>query len=134
MDPFRRFAAFTLARDASCVAFTAAMLMLAFSFAPAVAFGIGANLALIFSIVLGLRALFLTDQRLLQTEVWRVLEPGERPQGEAEQQRARDELQELLLRFAKSAAALAIGLYSSSLVSSLRTQDPAQAFVTASLH
>ena len=133
MTQFRRFAFFTLARDASTVAFTACMLMVAFSYAPAVAFNVGASVALVFSVALALRAMLMTEHRLLRSEVWRVLEPHERPRGEAGQQWARDNLQELLLRFSKAAAAAAIALYSSALVSSLGSNHPGHGVLTAFL-
>jgi hypothetical protein len=134
VDIFRRLAVFTLARDASFVALAAGTLMVAFSFAPPIAFGIAAKIALIFSIVLLLRALLLTRERLQQSEVWRVLEPEERPRGEAEQEWAREQLKELLLRSAKTAAAFAATLYTSSLLTSLGEQGSSHAVVTASLN
>jgi hypothetical protein len=115
---FRRLAVFTLARDASFVALAAATLMVAFSFAPALAFAIGASIALIFSLALLARAARLTEQRISRTEVWRGLQPDERPGRRS----ACDDLQDLLLRFAKSAAGLAIALYFSSLLSSFAQQ------------
>jgi hypothetical protein len=134
VDPFRRFAVFTLARDASFVALAASTLMVGFSFAPALAFGIAAYVALIFSVVLALRALLLTDERFRRSEVWQALEPHERPDGEAERQWAQEHWKELLLRSAKTAAACAITLYSSSLVTSWGGPEPAHAVVTAVLN
>jgi hypothetical protein len=51
--------------------------------------------------------------------VWRALEPHERPVGQAGRRSARDELEVVLLRFAKTAAGAAIALYGGSLVFSL---------------
>lgn len=56
MNPFARFAFFTIARDASFVTLAAATLMVAFSFEPPLAFKIGATVALIFSIGLVVRS------------------------------------------------------------------------------
>jgi hypothetical protein len=116
MDAFHRFAVFTVARDASFVALAAVCLMVGFSFAPAMALAIGANIALLFAVGLLLRVACLTSEGIVDTEPWRILEPEERPDGEAARHLARDDLQELLLRFAKAAAGVAIVLYSSSLL------------------
>jgi hypothetical protein len=119
MDPFRRFAFFTLARDTGYVGLAAATLMLAFSFYPALAFCIGASVALLFSLGLLLRVGRLTEERLVRTEQWYALEPPERPPGHAGRSRARDSLEELLLRFAKDASGVASVLYGSALIASL---------------
>ena len=116
MNPFARFAFFTIARDASFVTLAAATLMVAFSFEPPLAFKIGATVALIFSIGLVVRSYFLTEERLLRSEVWRALRPDERPAGEQGRQLARAQLEELLLRFAKSASGIAGVLYGAALV------------------
>ena len=104
MTPFARFTFFTVARDASFVTLAAATLMVAFSFEPPLAFKIGATVALIFSIGLIIRSYFLTEERLLRSEVWRALRPDERPAGIQGRQLARAQLEELLLRFAKAAS------------------------------
>jgi hypothetical protein len=119
MQAFHRFAIFTVARDASFVTLGALCLMVGFSFAPALALSIGANIALLFAIGLLLRVACLSLGDVVDTEVWRILKPEERPVGEDGRRRARDDLQEVLLRFAKSAAAVAIALYFSSLLLSL---------------
>jgi len=119
MDAFQRFAYFTTARDASFVALAAAMLMLAFSFEPALAFTIGATIAIVFALGLLLRVACLSDEHIVRTEAWRILTPQERPVGEDGRRLARDDLQQTLLRFAKAAAGIAIVLYASSLILSL---------------
>jgi hypothetical protein len=93
--------------------------MIAFSFQPPLAFEIGATMALVFTIVLLVRSHLLTHERFLRSEVWRGLEPEERPAGEHGVQIARDYMQELLLRFAKSSSAVAGVLYGSALVLSV---------------
>ena len=103
MGAFRRFAVFTVARDAAVVALAAATLMLAFSFAPALALSIGAHAALFFAIGLLLRAACLSEHRMERTEAWRILKPQERPLGDAGRRSARDDLQEVTLRFAEGA-------------------------------
>jgi hypothetical protein len=104
-----------LARDATFTGLAAATLMLAFSFAPALALTIGANIALLFTIALLLRAACLSEDRIERTEVWRSLDDRERPVGDAGRKTARDELQDALLRFARAASGAAIVLYAMSL-------------------
>jgi hypothetical protein len=123
MDAFHRFAVFTIVRDASLVALAAGCLMVGFSFAPALALAIGANAALLFAVTLLLRGACLTAEGIVDTEAWRILKSEERPLGEVGRQLARDDLQDVLLRFAKAAAAIAIALYSSSLVLSLHADS-----------
>ena len=81
------------------VALAAATLMLAFSFAPALSLSIGANIALVFAIGMMLRAACLSEDGIERTEAWRILQPQERPAGDAGRRLARDELQDVLLRF-----------------------------------
>jgi len=119
MDAFHRTAFFTTSRDASFVALAAATLMLVFSLEPALACFVGGNVALVFSLGLVLRVAGLTDERIVHTEAWRVLTPHQRPTGEAARHQARDDLQELLLRFAKAAAGVAAVLHGSALTFSL---------------
>jgi hypothetical protein len=123
MEAFHRFACATIARDATFVALAAVTLMVGFSYAPALALGIGANIALVFAIALLLRAACLRDDRIHRTEAWRILAPQERPLGDAGRRSARDDLQEVLLRFAQAAAGVAILLYSTSLYVSLNAQS-----------
>ena len=123
MGAFRRFAFAAAARDASFVALAAATLMLAFSFAPALSLSIGANIALVFAVCTMLRAACLSDDGIERTEAWRILQPQERPAGAAGRRLARDELQDVLLRFAKAAAGAAIILYGASLAVSLNAES-----------
>ena len=116
MIPFRRIAFYTVARDASFVTLAAATLMVAFSFAPPLAFKIGATVALMFSIGLLIRRYFLTEERFLRSEAWRALRPEETPAGQHGQALARAQLEELLLRVAKAASGIAGILYGSALV------------------
>ena len=133
MGAFHRFAFATIARDATFVALAAATLMVAFSFAPALALSIGANIALVFSLGMVLRAACLREDRIERTEVWRILRPQERPIGDAGRRSARDDLQDLLLRFAQAAAGVAIVLYTTSLFMSLNAQSRSlHAVVTSS--
>lgn len=131
---FRRFAVFTVARDAAFVALAAAALMLAFSFAPALALSIGAHIALLFAIGLILRAACLSEHRMEHTEAWRILKPQERPLGDAGRRSARDDLQEVTLRFAEGAAAAAILLFCASLSVSLTVQSRSLHAIVNSMH
>lgn len=119
MIPCRSFAFYTLARDASFVSLAAATMMLAASFEPALAFKIGATVALTFSLLLLARLFFLTDERFRRSEAWLALRPEERPAGEDGRKFARAQLEELLLRFAKTSAGIAGILYSSALLLSV---------------
>ena len=111
MLPFTRFAFFTIARDAGYVTLAAATLMLAFSFAPPLAFEIGATVALIFAIGLICRAFLLTEVRFLKSEAWQALQPDERPAGEHGRRLARAQFEELLLRAAKISSGISGILY-----------------------
>jgi hypothetical protein len=119
MNPFTRFAFFTVARDTGFVTLAAGLLMAAFSFRPALAFQIGATAALIFSLGLLLRAYFLTEERLERSEVWRALPEEERPPGEDGRRWAKSHLELLLLHFAKGASGFAGLLYCSALAMAL---------------
>jgi Na+/melibiose symporter-like transporter len=101
MNPFTRVAVFTVARDAAFVTLAAMLLMLAYSFQPALSFEIGATIALVFSIAMLVRAYFLTEERLERSEVWRTLPEEERPPGEDGRCWAKGYLEELLLHVAK---------------------------------
>lgn len=116
MIPCERYAYFTLVRDAGFFALAAIVLMIGFSFQPPLAFEIGATMALIFSLLLLGRCLLLTPERFRRSEVWRGLDPDERPAGEHGIRIARDYMEELLLRFAKSSSAIAGLLYGSALI------------------
>jgi hypothetical protein len=107
MDTFARFAFFTIARDASCGALAAGILMVAYSFDPPLALVIGATIAMFFTAVMLVRALVLTEHRVVSTEPWLVMEPHERPVGDAGLACAKDRLQTMLLGAAKTASGIA---------------------------
>lgn len=119
MNPFARFALFTVARDAAFVTLAAMVLMLAFSFRPELALEIGATVALIFSVCLLVRVSLLTEERLVRCEVWRALPEQERPPGEDGRRWARSHFELLLLRFAKGASGFAGVLYCAALLMAL---------------
>lgn len=134
MIPCARFAFFTLARDASFVTLAAALLMVGFSFEPSLAFRIGATVALLFALFLLARNFFMSEERFLRSEAWRSLRPDERPIGDHGRRLARAAFQELMLRFAKNAAGIAMALYCSALVLSATADRPiSDTFVTAAV-
>lgn len=116
MNPFSRFALFTMVRDTAFVTLAAMVLMLASSFNLALAFQIGATVALIFSIGLLVRAYLLTEERFERSEAWRALPEEQRPLGDEGRRWARGYLELLLLRFAKGASGFAGVLYVSAIV------------------
>jgi hypothetical protein len=107
MDTFARFASFTIARDASFSALAAGILMVAYSFDPPLALVIGASVAMFFAAVMLIRALFLTEDRVVASEPWQVMEPDQRPVGDAGRVGACNQLETLLLAAAKKAAGIA---------------------------
>lgn len=134
MNPCERFAFFTLARDASFVTLAGVTLMVGFSFAPPLAFKIGASVALLFAILLLIRSYMLTDERFRRCEAWRTLTPEERPAGDHGRHLARRQFDGLLLRFAKTSSGIASVMFGFSLILSLNAADPAiDTFVTAGL-
>jgi hypothetical protein len=134
MIPCRSFAFYTLARDASFVTLAGALTMVAASFDPPLAFKIGATVALLFSLLLLARNYFMTEERFLRSEAWRSLRPEERPAGDSGPRIAREELRELMLRFAKTASAIAGIMYGAALVLSVAADSPQiDTIVTAGL-
>lgn len=119
MNPFARIALFTVARDAAYVTLAAMILMLAFSFRPALAFEIGATIALIFSVGLLVRVFLLSEERLERCEVWRTLPEEDRPPGEDGRRWAHGHFELLLLRVAKGASGFAGALYCGALLMAL---------------
>ena len=118
MDTFSRFAFFTVARDAGIAALAAGILMVAYSFDLSLAFVIGASVAMFFTAVMLVRALFLTEDRVVATEPWLVLEPNERPAGDAGRAYAYERLETMLLTGAKGASGVASLLFALGLLAS----------------
>jgi hypothetical protein len=115
MEPFRHFAILALLRDAGFVTLAAVTLMVGFSFQLSLAFGIGANVAMIYALALILRASLLTPRRIARVEAWKHLRALGDPSRIPDPGRARDAFRDLLLRFAKTACGIAIVLSASSL-------------------
>lgn len=118
MDSFGRVAFFTIAWDASFAVIAAAILMLAYSFDPPLAFFIGASVALFFTGVLLIRALFLTEHRIQTSEPWQAMEPSERPVGDDGLRDAQETFESMLLRFAKASSGVASTLFGFALLAS----------------
>jgi hypothetical protein len=76
---------------------------------------IGGSVALAYSLAMLLYADWLNDDRVVMIEPWRATEPCERPAGMGGRRWARNCMNELVLRFAKAASAVAIALLASAL-------------------
>lgn len=118
-DRFSECAFCAIACDAAITFVAAATLMVAFSFNFALALKIGAGVALIFSLRLIHRLVQLQKQGICQTEVWQLMEPSELPRDAFGIQRARDRLEEILLRFAKGASAISVALFGAAFLITL---------------
>ncbi|HWV54707.1 hypothetical protein [Pseudorhodoplanes sp.] len=116
MDTFARFAFFTIVRDAVFTALAAGILMVVYSFDPPLALVIGASAIMFFAIVVLVRALFLTDERVANTEAWLVMEPHERPSGRAGLAFAHEQLELMLLMAGKNAALIAAVMFGAGLL------------------
>jgi hypothetical protein len=119
MDPFSRYAFFTIARDASFVAIADGILMAAYSFDLRLALFIGACVALLFALILLARAFCLTEDRIVASEPWQVLDPEQRPVGDDGRRMARERLMDVMLKFAKNASAAASLMFGTALIASL---------------
>lgn len=116
MDQFDRCAFATTACDTSYVVVAAVPLMIGFSFDPTVALRIGGFLAFLFCLILLYRLYRLERRGLCCTQVWKILEPHERPVGAQDIRLAHAYLERLLMRFAKGAAGVACLLLGTSLL------------------
>lgn len=116
MHQFSEKAFYWLAWRAILVALIAVVLMATRSFGFTAAFLIGANVALLFSVCLIAWICQLDDERIVRTKAWRLVQPEERPAGEAGRRWALNSLAELALRFAKASSAVAIALAGTALV------------------
>jgi hypothetical protein len=120
MISFSRYAFLAMLRDACFVMLTAGLLMVAFREEPRLSVNVAGSVALLFSILLVVRAMYLTEERFLRCEAWLALRVEERPTNAYVRALAREQLQELLLRFAKNAAGIAGLLYGAALLLSFR--------------
>ena len=118
MDTFARVAFLRIALDASFAAIAATILMLAYSFDPPLALFSGASVVLFFTMVMLIRALFLTEDRIVRSEAWQIIEPEQRPTGDDGRRMARDWMETAFLRFAKVASGIASLLFGFALLTS----------------
>ena len=110
MQSFRD-SAFYLMVWQTFLAVLAAVLLIALNdIEPATALLVAANFALIFSVVLVIRASRLDERQVVRTSCWHTVPPRRRPPGEVGPRLARAALEEVWLRFATGAAAVAIVL------------------------
>jgi hypothetical protein len=121
MHEFRHLAERLLARDAAVMTFVGFGVMIAFSFEPPVAFVAAGAVALTFCLALILRAWPLTEERVPDLEAWRHTTPDERPIGDAGLSWARDQIQEVFLYAAKTAASVAVSFGGAALALELVT-------------
>jgi hypothetical protein len=116
MDPFCAKAFGFLVWRAFLTALITILLTIAYRLQLSVAFLAGANVALLFSFGLIVWAQRLTDERIVRTEAWQMLDSAERPAGVAGRRWACRHLSDEALLFAKGAAAVAVALSASALV------------------
>src|SRR5262245_14804651 len=116
MDTFRENAFYLLVWRAILVGLSAVVLMATSSLSLALALLVGAHVAFAFSLGLMIWTGRLNDDGIVRVKAWRMLPPGECPSGDAGRRVARNYLIEATLRFARAAAAAAIGLAALALV------------------
>jgi hypothetical protein len=111
MDTFARFAFVTVARDAFSAGLAGLILVVVYRSDPPLALVLGASVAMFFAAVMLCRAIFLTEQKVATTDPWAVMQPEERPSGEAGLAYARERLQMTMLAAAKNAAGVASAMF-----------------------
>jgi len=116
MNPFREKAFGLLVWRAFQITLVTVLLTIAARLQPSAAFLAGANVALIFSLGLIAWSQILTDERVVSTEAWRLLDPGQRPAGIGGRRWACGHLRNVALVFAKDASAVAVVLSASAFV------------------
>jgi hypothetical protein len=116
MEPFEEKAFYLLVWRAFRAALITLVLIVTRGYQVPGAFVIAANMALIFSLGLIVWTRRLTDERIVSTQAWRILEPSQRPAGIGGRRCARLYLTEVALRFAKTSSAVAAGLSASALI------------------
>jgi len=110
MDTFRDTAFYLMVWQTFLAILAAVLFIVLNDIEPATALLIAANLALVFALVLVIRANRLDERRIVRTEFWCAVPAGSRPPGDAGRRMARLALEETWLRFAKGASAVAIAL------------------------
>ena len=110
MQQIRQLSEQLLLRDAAFVVLFGFGVMVAFSFRLATAFSAAGLVALLFSVGMILRAWRLTAAHVPRLEAWHHVFPENRPQDDVSLSWAREQVQEVFLHAAKTAASVAIGL------------------------
>jgi hypothetical protein len=110
MQEFCRVAFYETVWRASLGMVATVILMVCFRAEPTIAFLIGGHVALLFVATMIVHAAVLANGNIELSEPWLSLDPGERPVGAPERQWAQRYLIELMIRFARGGAALAIAL------------------------
>lgn len=110
MQSFRDTAFYLMVWQSFLAVLAAVLLIVLNDIEPATALLIAANFALIYAVVLVIRANRLDEREVVRTACWRTVPPRRRPPGEVGPRLARAALEEVWLRFAKGAAAVAIVL------------------------
>ena len=116
MDPFREAAVGLLVWRTFLTAVITVLMTILARLDPCVAFLAGAHVALLFSLGMIAWSQSLTDERVVSTEAWRLLGPGERPAGSGGRRCACSLLRDEALLFAKAASAVAAALSVSAFV------------------
>jgi hypothetical protein len=116
MDPFRETAFRLLVWRVFLTALVTVLLVVWSRFQLAVAFLVGANVALLISLGLIAWSELLTDERIVWTAAWRRLTPDQRPAGIGGRRWAHRDLSDTSLRFAKAGCAIAALLSAATFV------------------
>jgi len=110
MDTFRDTAFYLMVWQTFLAILAAVLFIVLNDIEPATALLIAANLALVFALILIIRANRLDERGVVRTEFWCAVPARCRPPGEVGRRMAHRALEETWLRFAKGAAAVAIVL------------------------
>lgn len=111
MEAFARLAWLKVVSDAFFAALAAGILMVAYSSDPPLALVLGASVVMFFTAVMLVRALLLTEEKVVSTEPWLVMQPEERPTGDAGVAYAREQLETVMLGAAKTASGIASAMF-----------------------
>ena len=111
MEAFARLAWLKVALDAFFAALAAAILMFAYRSDPPLALVLGASVVMFFTVVMLVRAVFLTEEKVVSTEPWAVMPPEERPGGDAAVTYARLQFENLMFGAARTASGIASAMF-----------------------